>query len=135
MAKTVVDLNVRGTHRRPWRLSPFMRLRVMPVVDTVECAHPEEPVSVGMSNAWRMRGRDNCAYIVMLRRDGDRTALNEMACACLARHFKLPMLKAFLVPLSAEHAARINARRGAGGLPPIGEGRHFGVKFTEQVML
>ena len=111
-----------------------MRPRVIPAVDTVECAYPEEPASVGMSNAWRMRGRDNCAYIVMLYGDGDRTALNERVCACLARHFKLPMLRPFLVLLPAEHAAQINARREAESIPPIGGGRHFGVKSTEQAM-
>lgn len=103
-------------------------------MDTVECAYPEEPAREGKSGAWIVRGKDNYAYIVKFHLDGDRTALNEMVCACLARHFKLPMLKPFLVLLSAEHAVQINARREADGLPPIGEGRHFGVKFTDSFL-
>lgn len=103
-------------------------------MDTVECAYPEEPAREGKSGAWIVRGIDNCAYIVKFHLDGDRTALNELVCACLARHFKLPMLKPFLVLLSAEHAVQINARREADGLPPIAAGPHFGVKFTKSFL-
>ena len=87
-----------------------------------------------MSGAWIVRGKDNRAYIVKFHLDGDRTALNEMVCACLAKHFGLPSLKPFLVRLSAEQANQINAGRGADGLPPIGEGLHFGVKFAESFL-
>lgn len=106
----------------------------MPAVDTVECGYPEEPVHEGKSGAWLVRGKDNCAYIVKFHLDGDRTALNELVCACLAKHFKLPSLKPFLVLLYAEHAEQINAQRRADGRPPIVAGPHFGVKFTDSFL-
>lgn len=102
----------------------------MPAVDTVECAYLDGPVGEGKSNAWKVRGMDNGTYIVKFYLDGDRTALNELVCTSLAKHFKLPSLRPFLVRLSVEHAEQINAQRRQGGRPPIGTGPHFGVKFT-----
>lgn len=125
----------RGAHMlRRLAQSSFIRPRGVPAVDTVECAYPEEPVREGRSGAWLVRGMDNCAYIVKFHLDGDRAALNELVCACLARHFKLPSLKPFLVVLSAEQADQINAQRRADGLPPIVAGPHFGVKFTDSFL-
>lgn len=125
----------RGAHMlRRLAQSSFIRPRGVQAVDTVECAYPEEPVREGRSGAWLVRGRDNCAYIVKFHLDGDRAALNELVCACLARHFKLPSLKPFLVVLSAEQADQINAQRRADGLPQIVAGPHFGVKFTDSFL-
>lgn len=103
-------------------------------MDTIECAYPEEPVCEGESNAWRVRGSDNATYIVKFHLEGDRTALNELVCACLAMHFGLPLLKPFLVSLNAEHAEQINRLRVSENLPPIGTGPHFGVKFVDSFL-
>lgn len=103
-------------------------------MDTIACAYPEAPLREGESNAWRVRGRDNAACIAKFHPEGDRTALNELVCACLARHFGLPSLKPFLVLLETWHAEQINRQRATKNLPPIDAGPHFGVKYARSLL-
>lgn len=103
-------------------------------MDTIVCAYPEEPLREGESNAWRVRGSDNAAYIVKFHLEGDRTALNELVCACLAKHFGLPSLRPFLALLETWHAEQINRQRATKNLPPIGAGPRFGVKYARSLL-
>ena len=103
-------------------------------MDTIQCAYPEELLGEGKSNAWIIRGSDNAVYIVKFHVEGDRTALNELVCACLAMRFGLPTLKPFLVLLHREHAEVINRKRAMKDLPAIGTGPHFGVKFADSFL-
>lgn len=103
-------------------------------MNTIECAYPEEPILEGKSNAWRIRGTDNATYIVKFHLDGDQTALNELICACLAKHFGLPSLEPFLVWLYAEHVEQINVQRSLINRPPVAAGPHFGVRYVSSFL-
>ena len=103
-------------------------------MDTIKCAYAERPILEGDSNAWRIHGMDGATYIVKFHLDGDRTALNELVCACLARHFGLPSLEPFLVWLYAEHVEQINAQRRQADRPPVAAGPHFGVRFVSSFL-
>ena len=87
-----------------------------------------------MSNAWKMQGLDGKFYIVKFHAGGDRTALNELLCAYLSRRFGLPSLEPVLMQLDRGQAEQISTERERAGLPPVGPGRHFGVRFSDSLL-
>jgi len=102
----------------------------MQPVKRVRCAHVGQPVNQGVSGAWTVVGSDRATYVVKFNTPRDHTALNELACACIAEQLGLPSFEPVLLDLDDRQAAEINEGRAGAGFK-IAAGVHFGTRLVK----